>query len=83
MPDSVSPDDYARHLERELQGVPDLTPEQAAILALLDRIEALELDVGSLRQRPTIALWSCHPRAQLVVAECREVPYPHRKGGGL
>lgn len=48
MPGSVSPDDYARHLERELQGVPDLTPEQAAILALLDRIEALEAEVRRL-----------------------------------
>lgn len=50
MPDSVSPDDYARHLERELQGVPDLTPEQAAILALLDRIQALEAEVWELRE---------------------------------
>lgn len=48
MPGSVSPDDYARHLERELQDVPDLTPEQAAILALLDRIEALEAEVRRL-----------------------------------
>ncbi len=48
MPDSASPDDYALRLERELQGVPDLTPEQVAILALLDRIEALEAEVRRL-----------------------------------
>ena len=57
MPGSVSPDDYARHLERELQDVPDLTPEQAAILALLDRIEAL---VGELEHPVLGHRWYRH-----------------------
>ena len=36
MPDAASPDDYALRLERELQGVPDLTPltrEEALAIA--------------------------------------------------
>lgn len=48
MPSSGSPDDYALQLVQELHGLPAMTPEQAAILALLDRIEALEAEVRRL-----------------------------------
>lgn len=61
MPGSGSPDDYALQLVQEMHGLAAMTPEQAAILALLDRIEALEAEVRALRGLTTIAAATLDP----------------------